>query len=140
MPWVPAYAGMTNASGATLARHLRGDAAPRTVSPAESGRRLRAARPLYLVASDVGASPPDQKARTAFLDGLAFLQEKDFKKAEQLFTEAARADPTNNEYVFYQGLALVQAGERANALKVLDSRLKDDPRTQVLREIGRAHV
>ncbi len=95
--------------------------------------RLRAARPLYQVASDVSASPPDQKARTAFLDGLASLQEKDFKKAEQLFSEAARSDPSNAEYVFYQGLALVQGGDRAGALKVLESRLKDDPRTRVLR-------
>ena len=95
--------------------------------------RLRAARPLYQVASDVGASPPDQKARTAFLDGLASLQERDFKKAEQLFTEAARADPKNSEYVFYQGLALIQAGDRAGALKVLETQLKDDPRTRVLR-------
>ena len=95
--------------------------------------RLRAARPLYQVASDVGASPPDQKARTAFLDGLASLQEKDFKRAEQLFTEAARSDPSNTEYVFYQGLSLVQGGERAAALKILDTSLKDDPRTRVLR-------
>lgn len=95
--------------------------------------RLRAARPLYQVASDVSASPPDQKARTAFLDGLASLQEKDFKKAEQLFTEAARADTANTEYVFYQGLALIQGGDRAGALKVLDTQLKDDPRTRVLR-------
>ncbi len=95
--------------------------------------RLRAARPLYQVAADVGASPADQKARTAFLDGLASLQEKDFKKAEQLFTEAARSDASNAEYVFYQGLALIQGGDRAGALKVLDTRLRDDPRTRVLR-------
>ncbi len=95
--------------------------------------RLRAARPLYQVASDVGASPADQKARTAFLDGLASLQEKDFKRAEQLFTEAARSDSSNTEYVFYQALSLIQAGERGAALKVLDGRLRDDPRTRVLR-------
>lgn len=95
--------------------------------------RLRAARPLYQVAADVGASPLDLRARTAFLDGLASLQERDFKKAEALFTEAAHADPSNKEYVFYQGLALVQSGDRAGALKVLDTELKDDPRTRVLR-------
>jgi len=95
--------------------------------------RLRSARPLYQVAADVGATPPNQKARTAFLDGLASLQERDFKRAEQLFTEAARADASNSEYVFYQGLALIQSGDRGAALKVLDTRLKDDPRTQVLR-------
>lgn len=95
--------------------------------------RLRAARPLYQVAADVGASPVDQKARVAFLDGLASLQEKDFKKAEQLFSEAARADPSNTEYVFYRGLALLQGGERTAALKVLDAQLRDDPRTRVLR-------
>ncbi len=95
--------------------------------------RLRSARPLYQVAADVGATPADQKARTAFLDGLAALQEKDFKKAEALFTEASRADSANTEYVFYQGLSLVQGGDRAGALKVLDTRLKEDPRTRVLR-------
>ncbi len=95
--------------------------------------RLRSARPLYQVAADVGATPPDQKARTAFLDGLAALQEKDFKKAEALFTEASRADSGNTEYVFYQGLSLLQGGDRPGALKVLDTRLKEDPRTRVLR-------
>jgi thioredoxin-like negative regulator of GroEL len=95
--------------------------------------RLRAARPLYQAAADVGASPADQKARTAFLDGLAFLQERDFKRAHGLFTEAARADSSNKEYVFYQGLALIQGGDRVAALKILETELKDDPRTRVLR-------
>ena len=95
--------------------------------------RLRAARPLYQVAADVSVTPTDQKSRTAFLDGLAALQERDYKKAQALFSEAARADPANKEYVFYQGLALIQAGDRVGALKVLDADLKDDPRTRVLR-------
>jgi len=95
--------------------------------------RLRLARPLYQVAADVGASPGDQKSRMAFLDGLAALQEKDHKKAEGLFSEAARADAANKEYSFYRALALFQGGDRPAALKVLDKELPDDPRTAALR-------
>ena len=69
----------------------------------------------------------------AFLDGLAELNEKSWKKAETHFAEAAKSDPENKEYVFFKGLALVQAGERAAALKILEAELKDDPRTAVLR-------
>lgn len=96
---------------------------------------LRSARPLYQVASDVGASPPDAKARMAFLDGLAALAERDFVKAEALFAEAAGGDPANKEYTFYRALTLFQAGERFGALKVMESELKDDPRTAVLRAV-----
>ena len=94
---------------------------------------LRSARPLYQVAQDVGTSAPDARGRMAFLDGLAELNEKSWKKAELHFTEAARSAPENKEYVFFRGLALVQGGDRAGALKVLESELKDDPRTAVLR-------
>lgn len=94
---------------------------------------LRSARPLYQVAHDVGLSAADAKGRMAFLDGLAELNEKSWKKAEAHFTEAARSDPSNKEYSFFKGLALVQAGERAAALKGMDAELKDDPRTAVLR-------
>jgi tetratricopeptide (TPR) repeat protein len=94
---------------------------------------LRQARPLYQVAQDVGLSSPEAKARMAFLDGLAELREKNFKKAETHFVEATRADPANKEYVFYRALAIYQAGDRATALKVLEAELKDDPRTAVLR-------
>lgn len=95
--------------------------------------QLRTARPLYGVAAEVGASPADASARMAFLEGLAWLGEKDFPKAETHFSEAAKLDPANKEYVFYRGLSLFQAGDRPGALKVLEGDLKDDPRTQVLR-------
>ena len=98
-----------------------------------SAETLRSARPLYQVAQDVGVSAADAKGRMAFLDGLAELDEKAWKKAEAHFAEAAKSDPANKEYVFFKGLALVQAGERAAALKVLESELKDDPRTAMLR-------
>ncbi|MDP1828164.1 MAG: hypothetical protein Q8L48_33120 [Archangium sp.] len=94
---------------------------------------LRSARPLYQVAQDAGASAADAKGKMAFLDGLAELNEKAWKKAETHFAEAAKLDPENKEYVFFKGLALVQAGERVAALKVLEADLKDDPRTAVLR-------
>lgn len=94
---------------------------------------LRTARPLYQVAQDVGVSSADSKGRMAFLDGLAELAEKNFKKAEAHFVEASKSDPSNKEYVFYRGLAMFQGGERAGALKVLEADLKDDPRTLVLR-------
>lgn len=94
---------------------------------------LRSARPLYQVAQEVGAAGADATARTAFLDGLAELHEKSWKKAETRFSEAARSDPSNKEYVFFKSLALVQGGEKAAALKVLEAEMKDDPRTAVLR-------
>ncbi len=94
---------------------------------------LRSARPLYQVAQDVGSSAADARGRMAFLDGLAELNEKSWKKAEAHFVEASRSDPDNKEYVFFKGMALVQAGERAAALKVMEGPLKDDPRTAVLR-------
>lgn len=102
-------------------------------SEKQSAEVLRSARPMYEVAADVGSSPPDAKARMAFLDGLAELSEKDYRKAEKLFTEARKADPLNKEYAFYEGLTLYQAGEKGKALKLLDAEMKDDPRTGVLR-------
>lgn len=94
---------------------------------------LRSARPLYQLATDVGVPPPDAKGRMAFLDGMADLSDKLYKKAEAHFAEAARSDPANKEYAFYKALALFQAGERPQALKVLEAELPDDPRTAVLR-------
>jgi tetratricopeptide (TPR) repeat protein len=94
---------------------------------------LRSARPLYKVAGEVGSAPADAKGRMAFLDGLAELHEKAWKKAEGQFAEAAKSDPSNKEYVFFRALALVNAGERQAALKLLEASLKDDPRTAVLR-------
>jgi len=94
---------------------------------------LRSARPLYQVAQELGASPADAKGRMAFLDGLAELNEKSWKKAEGHFAEASKSDPENKEYVFFKALAMVQNGERVAALKVLEADLKDDPRTAVLR-------
>ena len=98
-----------------------------------SAETLRSARPLYQAAQDVGASAADAKGRMAFLDGLAELDERAWKKAEAHFAEAAKLDPENKEYIFFRGLALVQNGERLAALKVLEADLKDDPRTAVLR-------
>jgi tetratricopeptide (TPR) repeat protein len=94
---------------------------------------LRSARPRYQLAQDVGVTSADARGRMAFLDGLAELQERAWKKAESHFAEAARDEPANREYIFYKGLAMVQAGERAVALKLLEAELKDDPRTAVLR-------
>jgi tetratricopeptide (TPR) repeat protein len=99
----------------------------------QSPQVLRSARPMYVVAAEVGLSPPDAKARMAFLDGLAALSEKDYRAAEQLFGEARKADSNNTEYAFYEGLTLYQSGERGKAFKLLEGELKDDPRTAVLR-------
>ena len=76
---------------------------------------------------------PEVKGRMAFLDGLAELYDKAWKRAEAHFAEAAKSDASNKEYVFYRALSLVQAGERGSALRVLEGELKDDPRTAVLR-------
>jgi tetratricopeptide (TPR) repeat protein len=110
---------------------------------------LRSARPLFQVATDCGVSAPNASAVTAFLDGLAEFSEKSYKKAAQLFADAAKADPSNKEYAFYRGLTLYQSGDRLAALKALETDLKDDPRTAVLRtsvalgnspEVGAAEV
>jgi tetratricopeptide (TPR) repeat protein len=94
---------------------------------------LKSARPLYQLAHDVGASASAAKGRMAFLDGLAEFQEGNFKKAENLFEEAARLEKTSREYSFYRGLALFRSGDRQGALKVLETELPNDPRTDVLR-------
>ncbi len=94
---------------------------------------LRSARPLYQVAQDVSAAAADAKGKMAFLDGLAELNDKAWKKADAHFAEAAKSDPSNREYAFYRSLALFHGGEKAHALKVLEAELKDDPRTSVLR-------
>jgi tetratricopeptide (TPR) repeat protein len=97
---------------------------------------LKTERPLYQAAADVGTVSPDSAASSAFCDGLAALQAKDAKdakKAEALFAEAAKAKPDNKEYTFYRAVALVQAGDKKAALRVLEADLKDDPRTEVLR-------
>ena len=93
--------------------------------------RLRSARPLYNVASEVSVSVPDPSM--VFIDGLAALQDKDFVTAEKLFSEASHDDPANKDYIFYRAVALVQGGQRHKALEVMEGGLKDDPRTQVLR-------
>lgn len=98
-----------------------------------SADALKSARHLNQVAADVGVNVPDAAATSAFCDGLAALQSKDAKKAEGLFADAAKAKPENKEYTFYRAVALVQAGDKKGALKVLDADLKDDPRTEVLR-------
>lgn len=98
-----------------------------------TAEQLRLARPLYQVAQDVGLASADARSRMAYLDGLAELTEKNFRKAEQHFAEAAKSDPTNREYAFSKGLALFLGGEKQQALKVLEAELKDDPRTRVLR-------
>lgn len=98
-----------------------------------TSEQLREARPLYQVAQDVGLASADAKGRMAYLDGLAELQEKNFRKAEHHFSDAAKSDPSNKEYSFSKGLALFLGGERQQALKVLETELRDDPRTRVLR-------
>jgi tetratricopeptide (TPR) repeat protein len=126
-------AAATAAADLVHKRALAGDQLP--------GEVLRSARPLYQVAADVGVSSPDARGRMAYLDGLAELGEKNFKKAELHFAEAARSDPSNKEYVFARAQAVFQGGERAAALKVLEGDLKDDPRTAVLRaalSVGRS--
>lgn len=95
--------------------------------------QLRSARPLFQIAADCGVIAGNSGGVTAFLDGLAEFTEKDFKRATQLFGEAAKLDPANKEYAFYRGLSLYQAGDKLAALKALETDLKDDPRTAVLR-------
>ena len=95
---------------------------------------LKSVRALYQVAWEVSLAVPHGAPAAAFCDGLAALQSRDTKKAETLFAEAARQKPDIvKEYTFYRAVALYQAGDKKGALAVLDSDLKDDPRTEVLR-------
>jgi tetratricopeptide (TPR) repeat protein len=98
--------------------------------PAET---LRSARPLFQIATDSGVTAGNSAGVTAFLDGLAEFGERGFKRATQHFGDAARADPNNKEYSFFRGLSLYHAGDKLGALKALETDLKDDPRTAVLR-------
>ncbi len=116
------------ATGQADAIHKRALAGEKLTS-----EQLKQARPLYQVAQDVSSASPDSRGRMAFLDGLAELSEKNHRKAEGHFTEAAKSDPSNKEYVFYRALAIFQGGDRPQALKVLEGDLKDDPRTAMLR-------
>ena len=98
-----------------------------------SSDQLKQARPLYQLAQDLGQASTDAKGRMAYLDGLAELLEKNYRKAEHHFADAAKSDPSNKEYAFSKGLALFLGGEKEQALKILEKELKDDPRTRVLR-------
>ncbi len=94
---------------------------------------LKSARPLYETAHDVGVSAPGAKGKTAFLEGLAALDAKNWRAADTHFAEASKADADNHEYAYYRAVALLQLGERKSALDHLEQALKDDPRTAVLR-------
>jgi tetratricopeptide (TPR) repeat protein len=98
-----------------------------------SSDQLKQARPLYQLAQDLGQASTDGKGRMAYLDGLAELLEKNYRKAEHYFADAAKSDPSNKEYTFSKGLALFLGGEKEQALKILQKELKDDPRTRVLK-------
>lgn len=93
--------------------------------------RLLQAQPLYKIVQELGRVPDG--GRSDFLEGLAALQEKEYKRAESAFSAAAKASPSNKEYHFYRGLALFQSGDKAGAMRVLDENLRADPRTEVLR-------
>jgi hypothetical protein len=94
---------------------------------------LKTARPLYLLAADVGAAPADYPAKSAFLDGLASMAGGDYRQAELQFSEAAKADPAATEYKYYRAMALYRSGDRRAALAAMQADLPDDPRTAVLR-------
>ncbi|MBI3180750.1 MAG: tetratricopeptide repeat protein [Myxococcales bacterium] len=94
---------------------------------------LRSGRALYALAADVGPPPPGHLAKGAFLDGVAAYATSDYQSAASLFSEAAAADPSAKEYEFHRAMALVRVGDRKGALKSLEEKLPDDPRTAVLR-------
>ncbi len=118
-------AALTDEAEAIHTRALAGEKVPREV--------LKSARPLYEMAQDVGFTSSSARGKTAFIEGLAELESKAWKQAEQHFTEASKADGTNREYAYFRALALLQQGDRKQALKLLETDLKDDPRTATLR-------
>ncbi len=95
--------------------------------------QLRQGRPLYQLATDVGQAPPEGTARSAFLDGLAAMQEADYARAESLFADAARLSPSVSEYRHYRAMALLRGGDAKGALAAMEADLPGDPRTAVLR-------
>lgn len=116
---------LTSEAEAIHARALSGEKLPADT--------LKSARPLYETAQDYGFTSPSARGKTAFLDGLAELDGKSWKQADTHFAEAAKADPSNHEYAYYRAVALLQQGDRKPALKLMETELKDDPRTSVLR-------
>ncbi len=94
---------------------------------------LRSGAALYQLALDCGATAGKQAARAAFLEGLALLLEGKANQAEQKFEEGAAKDATDTEIRFYRALSKFQAGDKAGALKALETDLPSDPRTAVLR-------
>ncbi len=95
---------------------------------------LRRAGDVADVAAQVGQPVPNAAAKVPFLVGLAELQAQgDAKRAESLFAEAVRGDPSQPEYKFMRALALHRSGDSQAALRSLEQDLPDDPRTGVLR-------
>jgi tetratricopeptide (TPR) repeat protein len=99
------------------------------IAPAD----LRRASQLYRMALDCGAAPTKQAARASFLEGLSLLVEGKAFQAETGFEDAAKRDPTDTEARFYRALAKYSSGDKAGALKSLETDLPNDPRTGVLR-------
>ncbi|MFN7131676.1 MAG: tetratricopeptide repeat protein [Myxococcales bacterium] len=99
------------------------------VAPAE----LRDGAELYQLALDTGAQPTFHTARIAFMQGLAFLLEGKTKEAEASFAEVVKRDPSNTEARFFRGLAVYRGGDKAGALRQLESELPKDPRTGILK-------
>lgn len=87
---------------------------------------------LFKLASELGAPPEGREAKSAFLEGVAALIRREHIAADALFAEAAKAEAVP-EYRFFRAMALYRNGDRAGALKSMETELPEDPRTAVLR-------
>ena len=73
-----------------------------------------------------GAAPSGPDPNKAYADGIAALQEGDYKKAESKFKTVLNAVPKNPEANYYMGMAKAGKGKHEDALKYLEKAIKYD--------------
>lgn len=70
-------------------------------------------------------SAPRVDPAEAFRDGVAALQEKDYKKAEKKFGDVLSVAPTHPEANYYMALAKIGNGKPKNAVRYLEKAIKE---------------
>lgn len=89
-----------------------------------------AAAPAFAAGSGASGGLPSSSAprvdpAEAFRDGVAALQEKDYKKAEKKFGDVLSVAPTHPEANYYMALAKIGNGKPKNAVRYLEKAIKE---------------
>ncbi len=89
-----------------------------------------AAAPAFAAGSGGGGGLPSTSAprvdpAEAFRDGVAALEEKDYKKAEKKFGDVLSVAPTHPEANYYMALAKIGNGKPKNAVRYLEKAIKE---------------